>query len=55
MLWPVEPGGASVTFALRTAPAKRAQVLKQAAALLGKRNPHRIFDDARTFTQMRAK
>ncbi|HET6586567.1 MAG TPA: FtsX-like permease family protein [Oleiagrimonas sp.] len=55
MLWPVELGGNSVTFALRTAPAERAQVLKQAVALLGMRNPHRIFDDARTFTQMRAK
>lgn len=54
MLWPAEPGGDSVTFALRTTPAERAQVLKRAVALLTKRNPHRIFQDARTFTQMRA-
>lgn len=54
MLWPAELGGDSVTFALRTAPAERTQVLKRAVALLGKRNPHRIFHDAETFTQIRA-
>lgn len=54
MLWPAELGRDSVVFALRTAPAERTQVLKRAVALLGKRNPHRIFHDAEIFTQMRA-
>ncbi|HET7664137.1 MAG TPA: FtsX-like permease family protein [Rhodanobacteraceae bacterium] len=55
MLWPAELGGDSVTFALRTAPAERTQVLKRAVALLSERNPHRIFHNAETFTQSRAK
>ena len=54
MLWPAEPGGDSVTFVLRTAPAERTQVLKRAVALLGKRNPQRVLN-YETFTQIRAK
>lgn len=54
MLWPGKPGGNTITFVLRTVPAERAQVLKQAVTLLGKRNSQRAFDVAETFTQMRA-
>ncbi|HEX7341205.1 MAG TPA: FtsX-like permease family protein [Rhodanobacteraceae bacterium] len=56
MLLPVEPGNNRVTFALRSKPADRVRVMKEALALLAKRKPNRQIsaDDARTYTQIRA-
>jgi len=54
MLLPVRPDGDYITFVLRTTPADRGRVLSRAVALLGHRDPLRVFDNAETFAQARA-
>ncbi|MGH8148251.1 MAG: ABC transporter permease, partial [Rhodanobacteraceae bacterium] len=55
-LVPVEQTGDQVKFALRSKPADRARVLKDAVATLARRQPQRAIsaEDARTYTQIRA-
>jgi putative ABC transport system permease protein len=55
MLWPQLPHRATVTYALRSAPADRARVLGEAVKTLTRINSQRLIppDSVQTFTQMR--
>ena len=55
MLWPVLPAEARITYILRSAPADRQRVLKQAVTALMKLDSQRIInpDLMRTYTQLR--
>jgi putative ABC transport system permease protein len=52
-LFPLLPDGASVTYALRTAPQDRERVLKRAADVLTALSANRVLRHAQTFTELR--
>lgn len=54
MLLPLEPDGDNVTFALSTDSNTRDRVMQRAMAVLLGRDPARILDNAKAFTQLRA-
>jgi len=54
MLLPLQPDGAEVTFAMSTLPKSRGRVLRRAVELLSGRDPTRILDNAKSFSQIRA-
>jgi len=54
MLLPLEPDDSYVTFALHTSSQNRDRVLQRAIAVLNGRNPMRVLDNAKPFTQTRA-
>lgn len=53
MLWPVLPDGGSVMYLLRSDPKDQAEVLHQAKSALLKADPQRVFQSARSYSEMR--
>lgn len=54
MLLPLEPDGSDVTFVLNVPSHDRDLATKRAIAVLNGRNPGRVLDNAKTFSQVRS-